>query len=62
MHGDLHLTNIVALDGSDPHFIDFTHGTLHDCEGPENCEELTRARKFLLLLDDSDDDSDGDNQ
>jgi hypothetical protein len=53
MHGDLHLTNIV-LDGSNPHFINFMHGALHDCEGPENCEKLTWACRFLLLLDDSD--------
>jgi hypothetical protein len=53
MHGDLHLANIVTLDGSDPHFINFTHGALYDCEGPENFEELTRAHKFLLLLDDN---------
>ncbi|KIM49165.1 hypothetical protein M413DRAFT_59608 [Hebeloma cylindrosporum] len=54
IHGDLRLANIVTLDGSDPHFIDFTHGSLHDCKGPAECDELTQAREFLLLLEDSD--------
>jgi serine/threonine protein kinase len=45
---DLRPENIAVNDNLEPYLLDFTHSRLHECEGP-SCEELVRARKFLLL-------------
>lgn len=49
VHGDLRAPNIVLQNGSDAHFIDFSHGHEHQCTGPMTCSELKYARQFLLL-------------
>lgn len=46
--GDLRPENVAINDNLEPYFLDFTHGWLHECEGP-SCDELVSARKFLLL-------------
>ncbi|KIM87548.1 hypothetical protein PILCRDRAFT_95786 [Piloderma croceum F 1598] len=49
VHGDLRSSNIVLQNGTDPHFIDFSHGYQHHCTGRATCSELIEARRFLLL-------------
>src|SRR5882762_1665904 len=44
VHGDLRAPNIVLQNGSDAHFIDFSHGYEHQCTGPTRCFELKNAR------------------
>jgi serine/threonine protein kinase len=48
-HGDIRRSNVAIPGDSEPRFIDFSHSCLHDCEGPDSCEELIEARDFLLL-------------
>jgi tRNA A-37 threonylcarbamoyl transferase component Bud32 len=51
VYGDLRASNtdIVLQNGTDPHFIDFSHGYQHHYTGRATCSELRAARKFLLL-------------
>jgi hypothetical protein len=48
VHGDLRVPNIILQNGSDAHFIDFSHGYKYQCTGHATCLELMEAHQFLL--------------